>query len=278
MPKPEHPQVLALLGDPVAHSLSPPVVNAACAAAGVKGVYVAIRCGEDDLGGLIRGISRGGAGGNVTLPYKERAARIVEVPTAAVRRSGACNTFWRGDDGRVHGDNTDVAGFQRAVEHLCGRSAQGMRVLLLGAGGAARAVLLALVKDGVDQVTVRNRSLERARRVARRIGGFRARVANVQEDIDGESFDLVVNATSLGMKESDGRVLNFERLRKIGYVLDLVYRADSTRLVQSAVELGIPAADGKEMLVQQAAVAFERWWKRPAPIEVMREAVAAACE
>ena len=168
-------RVLTLLGDPVSHSLSPIIQNAACAAAGVDGVYVAMRCDRERLPALMESIAEGGGGGNVTLPHKERAAAVVKLPSEAVRRTGACNTFWS-EGGKIRGDNTDVEGFRRALERFLGRPPRDHRVLVLGAGGAARAVLLALLDEGVKDVTLHNRTVERARAVSRRIGGERVRV------------------------------------------------------------------------------------------------------
>ena len=124
-----------LLGDPVSHSLSPRIHNAAFRACGVDGVYVAIRCSPADAGALLRAIAHGGGGGNVTLPHKILAAGVLDRQTSAVTRTGACNTFWS-EDGLVCGDNTDVEGFRRALDGFVPASA-GSRVLLIGAGGAA---------------------------------------------------------------------------------------------------------------------------------------------
>jgi shikimate dehydrogenase len=265
-------RVLALLGDPVSHSLSPVVQNAAFAQAGVDGVYIAVRCARDDLVGFMHGLSRAGGGGNITLPHKEKAAAVIDVPSDAVRRTGACNTFWGDPEGKVHGDNTDVDGFRRALNVFIEGSAQGMRVLLLGAGGAARATLMGLLEEGVDQVVLLNRSLERARAVARRIGGPRARVANGVEELRRQSFDLVVNATRLGLSPGDPSPLDFDVLSRAGAAMDLVYGEASTPFVRAAEEFGVRATDGGEMLVQQGAASFERWWGRPAPIEAMHVA------
>lgn len=270
-------RVLALLGDPVGHSLSPVIQNAACRASKVDGVYVAVRCAGDDLFGFMRGLSRAGGGGNITLPHKEKAASVVDVPSDAVRRTGACNTFWGGPDGRVHGDNTDVDGFRRAATAFAG-SLRGGRVLLLGAGGAARATLMGLLEEGVDEVVILNRSAERARAVARRIGGSRARVASLPEELRGQSFDLVVNATRVGMNPTDTTPLNFERLARVGAAMDLVYRREPTPFVRAAEAFGIRAADGGEMLVQQGAAAFLRWWGEEAPAEAMRTALRKSLE
>ena len=265
-------RVLALLGNPVSHSLSPVVQNAAFARAGVDGVYIAVRCDRDDLVGFMHGLSRAGGGGNITLPHKEKAAAVIDVPSDAVRRTGACNTFWGGPEGKVHGDNTDVDGFRRALNAFVEGSPQGMRVLLLGAGGAARATLMGLLEEGVDQVVLLNRSLERARAVARRIGGPHARVANGVEELRGQSFDLVVNATRLGLSPDDPSILDFDILSRAGAAMDLVYGSAPTPFVRAAEEFGVRATDGGEMLVQQGAASFERWWERPAPVDAMREA------
>lgn len=266
-------RALALLGDPVAHSMSPPIQNAAFSAAGVDGVYVAIRCTSDDLHGFIRGLSRAGGGGNITLPHKEKAASVIDVASSAVRRTGACNTFWGDEDGRVHGDNTDVEGFQRALTSFVDGSPSGIRVLLLGAGGAARAALMGLLEEDAGEVLIYNRTAERARAVARRIGGQRTRVAPTLEELRSESFDLVVNATRLGLGESDPSPLDFDILHRVGAAMDLVYGRKPTPFVRAAEALGIRATDGAEMLVQQAAASFDRWWSEPAPVEVMRAAM-----
>ena len=268
-------RVMTLLGDPVAHSGSPELQNAAFRAAGVDGVYVAVRCGSEDLDGFVRGLARAGGGGNVTLPHKEKAASILDVRSAAVRRTGACNTFWGDADGKVHGDNTDVEGFRRALRVFLDDSPQGVRPLLLGAGGAARAALVGLLDEGVDTVFLHNRTLERARAVARRIGGSKVRIVPTLRDVEGEDFDLVINATRLGLDPGDPPPLVLRRLNRVGAAMDMVYGSHTTAFVRSAEEAGVRATDGLEMLVQQGAVSFERWWGREAPVDRMREAVGA---
>jgi shikimate dehydrogenase len=265
-------RVLTLLGDPVSHSASPEIQNAAFADAGVDGVYVAVRCAADDLSGFMHGLARAGGGGNITLPHKEKAAAVLDVPSEAVRRTGACNTFW-GVNGKVHGDNTDVDGFRRALQTFLHGSVTGVRALVLGAGGAARAALLGLLDEGAAEVLLFNRTSERARAVARRIGGQRARVVPLVQGLEGESFDVVVNTTRLGLDPHDPSPIDFARLGRAGAAMDLVYGRHKTAFVQAAERAGIRWTDGMEMLVQQGAVSFERWWDRPAPIEAMRAAV-----
>ena len=265
-------RVFAVLADPVEHSLSPVIQNAAFREAGVDGVYVALRCDAGRMVGLMSGLGKAGGGGNVTLPHKEKAASVLDRPCEAVRRTGACNTFW-GEGGRICGDNTDVEGFGRALRHFLGGTAAGYRVLLLGAGGAARAVLVSLIDDQADDILILNRTVERARIAADQIGGDRIRVAERPTDIDGRDFDLVVNTTRLGLYGHDDLPLDLTRLRRVGAVMDLVYGPVSTPFVATSQSLGIRAVDGAEMLVQQGAVAFEHWWGEAAPIEAMRQAL-----
>ncbi len=268
-------RLVALLGDPVDHSLSPRFQNAAFRAAGVDGVYLALRCSARAFPELLGAIARAGGAGNVTLPHKALAARAIESATAAVQRTGACNTFWL-EDGRICGDNTDVAGVRAAVQALIGSPADA-RVLLLGAGGAASAALCALLDDRIAGVTVLNRTVDRARALAEMFGEDpRIHVAGAVGDLHGERYDLVINATSLGLHSEDPLPLDLEGPVHVGAALDLVYSPSETAWVHEARRRGIVAADGREMLVAQGAAAFERWWGRPAPIAAMRQALADA--
>jgi len=152
----------------------------------------------------------------------------------------------------------------------------GARVLLLGAGGAARAALAALEEEGGAAVTVLARTPSRAAELRERFGGSRltVRTATDPEDVRGQDFDLVVNATPLGLRPGDPLPLDLTTLRSVGAVLDMVYGAEPTPWVASARALGIPAVDGIPMLIAQGAAAFERWWGLPAPVAAMRAALA----
>jgi shikimate dehydrogenase len=270
-------RLFALLGDPVAHSLSPSFQNAAFRALGLDAVFVALRCGADELPGLLRGIARAGGGGNVTVPHKALAARTVDRPSDAVLRTGACNAFWQ-EDGVVAGDNTDVAGASAAVAALLGREPAGARVLLLGAGGAASAVLCALVDARPERIVIVNRTPDRARALAERYRtpGVRIDVVDGADALAGERFDLAVNSTSLGLKADDALPLDPDAARvTVGAALDLVYARGETPWVREMRARGLPAADGKEMLLQQGAAAFRRWWGSEPPLDVMRAALEA---
>jgi shikimate dehydrogenase len=246
--------------------------SAAFLAAGVNSVYVAFRCSPEDVPGLIRAIARAGGGGNITIPYKQAALNGIDVASAAVRATGACNTFWLEED-RVHGDNTDVEGFAAAAGALVG-TLEGRSVFLLGAGGAARAAVFALLQAGAESITVASRNDERSRQLASHLDPEQRRVRTGEPgSYRGASFDLVVNATPLGLHESDEMPFKLPALANAGAVLDLVYRPGGTPLVHQAAALGIPARDGFDMLLAQGAAAFERWFRQPAPVDVMREAL-----
>jgi shikimate dehydrogenase len=270
-------RVLALLGDPVSHSLSPRIQNAAIHAAGLDGVYVALRASADDAAPLLLALARAGGGGNVTVPHKEAAARAVERRTATVDATGACNTFWL-EDGLVCGDNTDVLGVSAAARALLGRDATGARVLLLGAGGSARAVVHALAADGAERIVILNRTRERAEALARQGGAGKSAVSAAAsvDELRGERFDLAVNSTSLGLRADDALPIDSDAGVTFDAALDLVYAPDETRWVRSLRSARIPAADGKEVLLGQGAAAFERWWGVAAPVDAMRQALAEA--
>jgi shikimate dehydrogenase len=265
-------RTFAVLGDPVAHSRSPLIHNAALKAADIDAVYVALRCSSDDAPGLIHGLARAGGGGNITIPHKGLAAETVEQASAAVGATNACNTFWL-RRGKVYGENTDVTGFKVAVREVVA-DLKGARVLIVGSGGAARSVLHAVLDEGASAVTVLGRTPARGKEMAA-VAGRRARRVSFLTDagrLGSEGFDLVVNATSLGMKDTDRLPLKLSALGGLTAVFDVVYREGGTAWVQAARANGIPAADGGEMLIQQAAAAFELWFDVDAPVSAMRRA------
>lgn len=262
-------EVFALLGNPVSHSLSPLIHNAALRSAGIAAVYVALQCEADDVPGVMRTL----AGGNVSVPHKGVAADALQRATERAVRTNACNTFWT-ERGRLVGDNTDVIGFSVALRRLLPDPA-GARVLIIGAGGAARAAVYALLESDVDEITVIAR--DRARRAEiEAVAGRRAARVHVAADeklAHRQGYDLVVNATPLGLKENDRSPLRFEKLDGLRAVFDMVYRRGGTAWVKRAESLGIPAVDGTEMLLQQAAAAFEIWFDTDAPMKAMRSAI-----
>ncbi len=265
-------RLIALLGDPVGHSLSPVFQNAAFEASGLDAVYLALAVRAGELPALLRAVALSGGGGNVTVPHKQIAVAALDRATDAVRATGACNTFWC-EDGRVCGDNTDVAGFREAVRCLIDDLA-GARVLLLGAGGAARAVIAALADAGVAEIRIRNRTPAAAEALVVAMGGMGASLAaEAPSAASHPAYDLIVNATSLGLRNGDPEPLPVHRIAPGTPVIDLVYRRGETEWVRALRARGHPAADGAEMLLHQGAAAFRRWWGREAPMQVMRSAL-----
>lgn len=271
-------RTFALLGWPVEHSLSPAIYRAAFRALELEAGYGALPVREDELANTMRAVARAG-GGNVTVPHKREAAAVLDRPSPAVRRTGACNCFWLEEEA-LAGDNTDVDGFRLALDGWRAVSLPPSRVLLLGAGGAARAVLAALLDDRAERVDVLNRTTERARRMVREVtaagqqGGEVVRVASGEEDVRERGYDLVVNATSLGMSPGDPLPLDL-RTVDAAAAFDLVYGSagpGGTAWVRHASELGIPSTDGLEMLVRQAALSVRQWTGRDPPVEEMRRA------
>lgn len=271
------PRIFALLGRPVAHSLSPALHRAGFQALDADAAYGALETSEDEVGPAMRLLARSGGGGNVTLPHKERAAAALGRSSAAVRATGACNCFWGTDDGELAGDNTDVEGFLGAVAELVPGERNGLQdldVLLLGAGGGARAVLHGCLRTGAGRVDLLNRTRSRAEAVAREVAEGDDRVRVLEDRSEAvDRYALVVNATSLGVDEADPLPLDLSELEVRG-AFDLVYGPEGTGWVRHARRLGIPARDGREMLLRQAAASQERWLGRSAPLEVLRRAVA----
>jgi shikimate dehydrogenase len=265
-------RLIALLGDPVEHSLSPRIQNAAIREAGEDAVYLALRCDAATVAGLLTAIARAGGGGNVTIPHKERAVGALEIATKDVVRTGACNTFWL-EGGKVHGDNTDVAGFGAAARLLIGAPA-GARALVLGAGGAASAVVASLLDARADAIHLLARTPDRARALISRLDPGERRVRVVDgAAIRREGYDLVVNATPLGLHSDDPPPLDLDGPSRIGAVLDLTYRPGGTAWVRCARVRDMRAADGTEMLLHQAAAAFRRWFGADPDLDAMRAAL-----
>ena len=259
-------RVYALLGDPVAHSLSPAMQNAAFRALGLRAVYVPLRCAADDVPALIQALARAGGGGNVTVPHKEIAARTVTRRSDLAEAAGACNVF-RAEDGRVVGDNTDIPGLLDAIAPL---EPPAGPWLIAGTGGGARAAALAAAARGAA-VAVCSRSNERRARFE-----VWARGRGV-EPADPAACRVLVNATPLGLHPGDPFPIEPGIAPGAAVALDLVYAAGETRWVRAMRAGGLRAADGRAMLVGQGARALECWFPGvDAPVEIMRAAVDAA--
>jgi len=264
------PGRLVLLGHPVRHSLSPLFQNAALRSAGLPLVYEALDVSPTALSSVVRELVAARAAGNVTVPHKEAFARLCDQRTALAERVGAVNTFWVADDGALVGDNTDVGGFDALVRDTTGCTPADCSVTLVGAGGAAAAALAAVERWSGSRVTLYNRTRARAERLAARFPV----VASVADDAEraARSADILVNATTVGLHD-DAHPVPVTALHQGQIVIDLVYRRGGTPWVCAARARGLVASDGLGMLLEQGALAFERWFGVDAPREIMREAV-----
>jgi shikimate dehydrogenase len=266
------PSRLVLLGNPVSHSLSPVFQNAALRSAGIPLTYEAIEVAAPDLGHVLALLAEDNAAGNITIPHKEAATALCARMSPLAERVGAVNTFWieqEGDAGILVGDNTDVGGFEMLVKSTMDALPRG-RIALLGAGGAAAAALAAIEQWPGCEVTLYNRSQTRLARLASRFPVV-TRTALTAEDAVKDAV-LVVNASASGL-EDDVLPVPIEALPFNAAVIDLVYRRGETPWVRAALACGHRASDGLPMLIEQGALAFERWFARPAPRAVMWDAV-----
>jgi len=252
--------------------------GAAFKALRVEADYAATSVTALELSDAMHRIADGG-GGNITLPHKRRAAALLDVPTPFVGRSGACNCFWGARDGSLVGDNTDIGGFLRSARRLlkdAGSRLEGSRTLVLGAGGAARAVLIGLDEAGASAAEILNRTRLEAEGMLDelRLEALQARVLGGAREAAG-CYDLVINATSLGLRASDPLPLDLSRLEMIA-AFDCVYGREGTAWTRHAQASGLAASDGLEMLVEQARISVLNWLGVEPPAGPMREAALAA--
>lgn len=264
------PGRLLLLGHPVAHSLSPRFQNAALRAAGIPLTYEALDVPPERWAETLPVLIAARAAGNVTIPHKEAMFAACARVSPVAERVGAVNTFWVEDEGLV-GHNTDVGGFDVAVRLAFGDPA-GWHVAVLGAGGAASAVLAAVERWPGARATLAARTAARADALVQRYARHTTRVGSYAEAAKGA--DLVVNATPLGLRGEPGPV-DPATLSPGTRVFDLVYHRHGTPWVVGARGRGLPAEDGLRMLVEQGALAFERWFGMPPDREVMWAAASA---
>jgi len=266
-------RLLAVIGDPVAHSLSPAMHNAAIAALGLDAVFLALRSSTAAFEALVRSLLAAGGAACVTVPFKREAARLVNQPAALVRRTGACNVVWPRESG-IAGDNTDVGAVRDEARRLTdGRRPAG--IVLLGTGGSARAAAVAVSDEwpGSD-VAVVSRSADRAAEFLAWAGG--ANVAARRTTLaDAPMASLLINATPLGLKPDDSPPVSDEELGRIAptALLDLVYARGETALVRHARRRGTSVSDGRGVLVLQGASAFRHFFGVEPPVEIMRAAV-----
>ncbi|MEZ5299081.1 MAG: shikimate dehydrogenase [Verrucomicrobiales bacterium] len=281
------PAILGVFGDPVAHSLSPHLHNPALQACGIAGQYVRLHIGADDFARALRLLpDLGFVGANVTIPHKFAALAAVDEVDPLARKLGAVNTVVF-EDGRALGFNSDGPGFLRAIREEFGIDAKDLRIAVLGAGGGAgRAVAVQLALEGCERLVLMNRTREKAEALRAEIEpyfaeserllgpGDRLAVADwTPKALEHElaQTDLIVNATSLGMKRADPELVPEHLIGPHHLVYDMVYKPPRTKLLAAAKAMGARGANGLSMLLWQGAISFEHWFEREAPAEAMRQ-------
>jgi shikimate dehydrogenase len=282
------PARLSVFGDPVAHSKSPAFHNAALRAAGIDAQYIRIHVRPEDTVTAFRALPAAGfLGTNVTLPHKATALATVNEADDYARKSGAVNTVLVQGE-HLHGFNTDGPGFVRAIREEFSTDVRDLRIMLLGAGGGAgRAIAVQCAFEGCERLVLVNRTVEKARDLAAELAPyFRSdrlvgpvdRLVAIPHDLAAirtqlEHVDLVVNASSIGMRHADPALIPAALLTANLMVYDAVYSTGKTRLVLDAESSGARAAGGLSMLLHQGALSFEIWFNRPAPLAAMRAAL-----
>ena len=262
-------RVYGVAGDPIEHSLSPVIMNAAMRRENVNSVYLPLHAKTlKDLLYCIREIPLHGL--SITMPYKQSIVEHLDNTDAHTTKTGACNTVVRGQDGKLYGFNTDIAGVIRPLEQRL--TIENAKVLVLGTGGAARAAVFGLKERGAE-VWILNRTSAKGQKLARQ-----AKVHSIKRaDLRKLAFDVIINATPIGMGNTRDCPLKDEEI-KARVVFDMVYDPVETRLLQVARAKGIAVIPGIEMFVHQAARQFEIWTGKPAPADDMLRAVTIALQ
>ncbi len=267
-----------VVGHPIAHSRSPLIHGHWLAELGIDGTYERIDVAPADFPDFVRSLAaKGFAGGNVTIPHKEAAFALCDTRTERADKIGAVNTLIVDADGRIRGDNTDAEGFVRHVEQSVGAERLDAvdRALVLGAGGAARAIVVGLRERGIPCVLVANRTLERAQSLAA-----------IEKGIEAIAWDdlpkalaatrLLVNTTSLGMTGHPPLALDLSTLPPDAIVSDIVYAPLDTDLLLAGRARGLATVDGLGMLLHQAVPGFAAWFGvRPTVTAALRETIMA---
>ncbi len=282
------PARLSVFGDPVAHSRSPGFQNAALRACGIEARYVKIHVKPGELTAALRALPAAGfLGTNVTIPHKAGALATVDEADDCAKKSGAVNTVVV-EGGRLIGFNTDGPGLMRAIREEFFVDLRDLRVLLLGAGGGAgRAIAVQCAMENCERLVLVNRTFEKAAALATELAPF-FRTDRLVGPIDRilaiphedralreqlAHTDLVINASSVGMKRTDAALIPAGLLTPSLMIYDTVYASGDSRLIEDGRAAGARAANGLSMLLHQGALSFEIWFNRPAPLEIMRAAL-----
>ena len=270
-----------VVGHPIGHSRSPLIHGYWLKQFVIEGRYQAIDVAPEDFNSFMKGLKDGSAnfrGGNVTIPHKEDALRLADLPDPLSQELGAANTLWI-ENGIVCATNTDGLGFVSNLDDRAPGWDNCEKAVVLGAGGASRAIIQALRDRGIREINVVNRTLDRAKELADRFGPavFAHPIGALDEVIAGAG--LFVNTTSLGMNGAPMPQFRFERLRSGAIVTDIVYVPLKTPLLHQAEKLGFSIVDGLGMLLHQAVPGFEKWFgRRPEVTADLRSLVIADME
>jgi len=262
-------RIYGVAGDPVGHSLSPVIMNTALRRENVNGIYLPLHAKTlKDLMRCVREIPLHGI--SITMPYKQAILSHLDNTDAHTAKTGACNTVVRGQEGKLYGFNTDVAGVIRPLEQRI--TIDGAKVLVLGAGGAARAAVFGLKERGAE-VWILNRTSAKGQKLARQAKARSLKRADLRK----LAFDVIINATPVGMGNTRDCPLKDDEIQA-RVVFDMVYDPVETHLLRVARSKGISVIPGVEMFVQQAARQFEIWTGKPAPAGDMLRAVTIALQ
>lgn len=254
-----------VIGFPVAHARSPLIHGYWLKELGLPGVYERAEVKPGTVGAFLRALpAQGYAGGNITVPHKEEAFAACDNLTERARMAGAVNTIWF-ENGALIGDNTDGLGFVSHLNQTFPGALEGARVLLLGAGGAARGLIVPLLNQGVENITITNRSPERAEALVADLHTLlpEARLEVVAWEAREAALaaaDILVNTTSLGMKGQPALVIDLSAMPAHAIVADIVYVPLETELLHQAAARGLRTLDGLGMLLHQAVPGFEHWF------------------
>lgn len=279
MTKLSPPQIYGLIGYPVKHSLSPIMHNAAFRALKINAEYRLFPLKEDELKGFFADIKKNNIFGlNVTIPYKEKVLDYLQRKSPEVRFTGAVNVIIVKEGNYLEGWNTDGIGFHHHLTIDLKFDIPGKNVIILGAGGAAKAVTNQLARKKVKSITIydidKDKSLKLADKISKEFPECNAISVNSIEDLDIKNADLLINATPIGMKENDPCLISPEAFHSRILVYDLIYEPKETKLLKLAREKGAKTSNGLGMLLYQGARAFQLWTGvKKAPVEVMRKAL-----
>lgn len=275
--------IVGVFGAPITHTASPAMHNAAFNALKMNWRYLAFHVEPQNLRTALQGArDMGLAGINLTVPHKISVLDCIDEVDAEARKLGATNTIVI-EKRRLRGLNTDGHGFVKAIKEDFNFAIKGKRVLILGAGGAGRSIAVKCALEAAAKVIVANRTLARIEPIAREIRATKSEflpIALTADEVDKviHDVDLVVNATSVGLKEGDSLGLPAALFSPQLHVYDLIYRPAETEFLHVAASAGAKVANGVSMLLHQGAKAFEIWTKRKAPLAVMRRALRAAID